>query len=687
MMTTASLAKGLVVAVLALGVGRAPIAWAATRYVDGACPSSGTGASTTCGANGPFRSVCEGVNAMAVGDTLNVRGAHDAFDGVYREYLGLWGPGTDANPCKALACTAASPCVVQGYQNEVPVISGFTTWTDWVSAGSGVFYHAAEAHDEFVHESTGGLGDAYNPGFVVVGATRDASRNFLQYSSTCTTTLPAGRWCYTTSPQPRVYVHLASNADPNAGGAGTVWVPNRMALAVLDGDKNICPSHPDCPANDNLTLRNFRFEGARLIGLQHVAWLNGDSNNLVFQGLTLNYAGTRYGFFSQRTTNMTIQDVTIEQHARGMNASFGGEFAFRIFMMRGGTLHNLVQRHAGNAGSSGDCIGGDNDRPWMDAPWNSALGNPICSSVMSKLLQSQNVTVDGLVAEDMEGGWDFDDTSNLTAANCTMRRLKNGIIVSDWTGADSLPPPDNQSRNNVIRNCVFDDVGWNDQGALNIEPDNDPALGATDFKVKIYGNIFTRVSRAAIMLTNFGDNPGTSLNKVFLWNNTVEQDRNGLGYSGRSFGSNCSGGGCVWSTAASGIVVDGARVRSLSNSEIRNNIFSDVNSGVSVESSPTLTGLVHDYNLYHNATLFAGEAHGLVADPLFVSTASRDLRLCQGAGTPAASCTGRSPAIDAGVNVGLPFVGAAPDLGALEGSGAAQQPLQAPVLLRVEPAS
>ena len=73
-MTTAARAKGIVVTVLALAWGALRIAWAATRYVDGACPSSDTGASTPCGENGPFRSVCEGVNAMAAGDTLNVRG-------------------------------------------------------------------------------------------------------------------------------------------------------------------------------------------------------------------------------------------------------------------------------------------------------------------------------------------------------------------------------------------------------------------------------------------------------------------------------------------------------------------------------------------------------------------------------------------------------------------------------------
>jgi parallel beta-helix repeat protein len=56
-------------------------------------------------------------------------------------------------------------------------------------------------------------------------------------------------------------------------------------------------------------------------------------------------------------------------------------------------------------------------------------------------------------------------------------------------------------------------------------------------------------------------------------------------------------------------------------------------------------------------------------DPLFADAAQADFRLCEGPGAPYASCTGRSPAIDAGVDVELPFHGAAPDLGALESGG------------------
>src|SRR5215203_1689841 len=64
--------------VLSLLLAACP-AGAAQLFVDGACPASGTGASLTCGAGGPLRTINEGVQAMAAlaGTqplTLQVRG-------------------------------------------------------------------------------------------------------------------------------------------------------------------------------------------------------------------------------------------------------------------------------------------------------------------------------------------------------------------------------------------------------------------------------------------------------------------------------------------------------------------------------------------------------------------------------------------------------------------------------------
>jgi hypothetical protein len=130
------------------------------------------------------------------------------------------------------------------------------------------------------------------------------------------------------------------------------------------------------------------------------------------------------------------------------------------------------------------------------------------------------------------------------------------------------------------------------------------------------------------------------------------------------------------------------------NAIIRNNILFDngIQSGAQVVvESPSVTagGNVFSHNDYvrtgssliglwnvashgaANLTLSqwsnaSGDTNSMSANPLFVNASSGDFRLCAGPGNPVASCTVKSPAIDAGMNVGLPYNGSAPDMGALE---------------------
>src|SRR6478672_6105138 len=58
-------------------------------YVDGGCAVAGDGTvvapcAGSPGAAGPFGRISAGIAALTPGDTLAVRGRHDAFDGVYR---------------------------------------------------------------------------------------------------------------------------------------------------------------------------------------------------------------------------------------------------------------------------------------------------------------------------------------------------------------------------------------------------------------------------------------------------------------------------------------------------------------------------------------------------------------------------------------------------------------------------
>jgi len=87
------------------------------------------------------------------------------------------------------------------------------------------------------------------------------------------------------------------------------------------------------------------------------------------------------------------------------------------------------------------------------------------------------------------------------------------------------------------------------------------------------------------------------------------------------------------------------------NVDIKNNIFSDG------EGPFRRSGTVElSRNLYHpELSTNIQDGNPVVGDPAFMNSASDDFHLQQG-----------SPAIDAGVDVGLPFTGTAPDIGAYE---------------------
>lgn len=90
---------------------------------------------------------------------------------------------------------------------------------------------------------------------------------------------------------------------------------------------------------------------------------------------------------------------------------------------------------------------------------------------------------------------------------------------------------------------------------------------------------------------------------------------------------------------------------------IKNNILSS-NGNRQISISSSLTHLVVSHNLYHQPESIGSGANDdspVFGDPLFVNPSAGEFHL-----------QANSPAIDAGVDVGLPYVGTAPDIGAYE---------------------
>lgn len=100
--------------------------------------------------------------------------------------------------------------------------------------------------------------------------------------------------------------------------------------------------------------------------------------------------------------------------------------------------------------------------------------------------------------------------------------------------------------------------------------------------------------------------------------------------------------------------------RQVKNVSIKNNIIVVKNGKRQIDNAPNAPGVVIERNLYYPAADLnnAHDNKPLVGDPLFVDPEKYDFHLRQ-----------HSPAVDAGINLGLPFNGASPDLGAFELNG------------------
>jgi Right handed beta helix region len=614
---------------------------AATYYVDGACASSGTGTTLNCGANGPFQTIMQGISVLAAdaragsGGTLNIRGAHNSFNGVYNEYLGLWGNN-------ALQCTASQPCTVQGYQSEVPTISALVRRTDWTNRGGGIWSRTMETRTEYLFETPG---DNQNPYHLHEGANKAT----MPYGTS--TTPPEGKWFYSSG---TVYVHPTGGVDPNT--TAQIWVPDKRILFEHRGWQNDCPSTPNCPVMSYVTFRNFLFEGARYINFEVGPGYAGGIN-WVLNNITCRFS-SKHCMVGSRFTNLTAINITVENTGQGLSSNLGGTFGFRFFHIDGGTLSNLTAQNAGNSSA-----------PWMASPWDSTQSSIENNGNGIEVKQSRNVTVTNLTCQDLTFEcFKFDSTHLSTLDTASVEATRFGVVIDEYT-PDAAPY--NRTHDITIKNAVIDNVGWNDSGSIMVR--NLSALSAGEIGVTIENSIVSRSCYGSISVDDS--------DKVSIYNNTIWQDR-------------MIPGGCSFAAlATTGILLTGTN----NDLAIKNNIIKDVAlSGIEVSpATTTAKGLSIDYNLYHNgdgnmqcimrwgSTCYTSlasfvsakgfETHGIEGNPLLANPAGGDFRP-----------TSTSPVIDAGVNVGLPFVGSAPDIGAFElNLSSSSAPLLAPTGLTV----
>ncbi len=182
----------------------------------------------------------------------------------------------------------------------------------------------------------------------------------------------------------------------------------------------------------------------------------------------------------------------------------------------------------------------------------------------------------------------------------------------------------------------------NETGTLDYEPGDGIMLAVGDLgygldtgelsNIRVYQNVVKNVNVGCMVLwdelreTGRAE-PGT-LENVEIFNNVFY---------------NCARSRAGWGP---GIILD----RSAVGAHIYNNIIVMASDSILDEGSDTIIS----NNLFFLAGNPVGE-QSIAEDPLFIDPEARDFRLQSG-----------SPAIDAGIDVGLPYTGNAPDIGAIE---------------------
>lgn len=443
----------MVLLALVLATFVAPVS-AATYFVDGACPQSGAGTALRCGPSGPFRTIAEGVDALHARAgreplVLNVRGAHDGFDGVYPEFVKLFGT-------RALECSAKAPCTIQGCaastcgRDESFTVSGFMTppRDGWSSEGGGVFSRRTTAADEWAgtdnqpYDAHYGAGSGrYNPVYLREGPTKTAmgyggvcadgktlcgSDAFCK--GACDFTKPLdGKWGFRCSGTDcRLFVNPTGTNDPTKGWP--IWIPDRNANLTIDGRLG-CPDREatKCPPTEHLTLRRMTLEGSRWTGVQ-MQFRDGprQGQGLAFEDVTIRHA-PRYGMRTMNVSSPLLRRITVEDMARGLAFDTVGSFGLRLFTWTGGAIEGLTARHLCAAGDERTCP--NCDPPWND-PRHTAWGGN-CEAW--DLKQSDGVTVRGLDVSDVGGGQRIDASHDVVVDGGTVTRARNPLVVNQLT--------------------------------------------------------------------------------------------------------------------------------------------------------------------------------------------------------------------------------------------------------------
>jgi hypothetical protein len=508
-----------------IALGAVP-ATAAVYFVDGACATSGTGASLGCGPTGPFRTIAEGILALQPGDTLNIRGAHDGFDGIYFESLAV---KDDAPvPGKALACASSQRCVIQGCRSpacptdEQPTIRGMTRRSDWVAQGGGVYSRTMEATP---NPDPPLARDDFDPTMLMQGSVSPLT--MLAYAGDDVAAPADGTWSYFPATH-RISVNPAGASDP----AATVYVPHFGYHLQVQSPSSY------------VTVQYVTFEGTRGKSVEIESLPPDQVTGVVLSHLIQRYVPHYFVHTSRGAPRLVIEDTISEYGGRGVSWArpiSDAVFGYRLFAADAGVMRRNVVRHLGATGrirlSCGPTCTNVRPCPWCDPPWNDPGHTEISTSGTAyQVKQTDGFLIEDNVAEDISTiAIDLDVSRDVVVQDNTVARAGSGISMRNFTPTQGCPTTDPSefcySSGHIIRRNVVTEAGRDDANicAVEVIGGSTRHTGEAPLLARVYNNFISRVGSVGICIMNNaldldGSTPTTG---VRVFHNTIYGARAG----------------------------------------------------------------------------------------------------------------------------------------------------------------
>jgi hypothetical protein len=497
-------------------------AQAATYYVDGACPSGGTGQLVTCavasGGAGAFNTIQAGVNALsAPGDVLYIRGVHGTFNGRY---------SSDRISITGKHGSTSNPIIIQPFGFPLTpeaVYIESTVGTTWNQCTSATCSGAPAISETWVTTKTGDGGNraywAQKPDGSITPrkvSLSDLTRQYDSYSCEACSILYV-RWG-PSLPSPTPKINFSNN-----GNGFIIQDANDLIIRGFTYRALVRAAVQIEPPNTNITVSDSKFFYINDSG-------NGSARPLTAQSsVNLTVANNEFAYSSSEPLHLSNQ----------VTGRLSG-------IIRDNWVHDIGDRSVLGPGTGGtsNCTTFTSDAPQAGSTLGDFSGLVVERNVFERCYEGNAILLES-------------HADGMTVRNNIIRQVPLAFKLTPDNGGSSSHTSGNKFYNNVVYsllsgahngagNCILltgsspiqNNTFWNNTcaGILNLGIESQ--AGSNTSGNRFFNNIFVKAGSGSLVSSL---QPATFQNNL-LWNGSTSGTFGTIG--GVSMSCGTSGNRC-----------------------------------------------------------------------------------------------------------------------------------------------